>query len=243
MSEVKLLVQKVTKRFGGLTALSNVDAHIEEGELVGLIGPNGAGKTTLFNVICGFLKPDHGRIFLNGIDITEKKPHVICRMGLSRTFQLVRPFMRMSVLDNVMTGAYLHTSSREEAVRRALEALEKVGLYGKRDLLAANLTLIDKKRMELARALACEPTIMLLDELLAGLNPVEIDEAKELIKDIHSHGITICIIEHVMRAVMAICERIIVLDHGEKIAEGTPQEVVNNTKVVEAYLGRWASRA
>ena len=230
----------VTKYFGGLAAVKNVDFEVRKGEIVGLIGPNGAGKTTLFNVISGMLKPTSGSIVFEGEDITGLDPHRVCEMGIARTFQIVQPFLNMTVLENVMVGLLYgrRRMSVLDARSEALRILDFVGLREKSGMLARGLTLIDRKMLELARALATDPKLILLDEVLAGLNPVETEEAVKLIEGLRSElGITIFWIEHLMRAIMKAADRIIVLHHGEKIAEGTPEEVANNTRVIEAYLG------
>jgi branched-chain amino acid transport system ATP-binding protein len=232
--------EKVSKYFGGLAALSNVNFHIDEGEIVGLIGPNGAGKTTLFNLISGALVTKRGAIKFKDKKITGLKPHQICRLGLARTFQSVKIFANMPVLENVLLGASFGTPttmSTADAAREATESLEFLELSEVRATPARDLTLANQKRLEVARALATKPELLLLDELMAGLNPTEIAEAMELITKLRDKGITIFMIEHVMKAIMGICDRIIVLHHGEKIAEGTPQEIASNKKVVEVYLG------
>jgi len=230
----------VTKYFGGLAAVSNVDFHIDQGEVVGLIGPNGSGKTTLFNLISASLVPKPGIITFKGENITGKKPYQICRMGIARTFQTVKVFANMPALQNVLIGSFFGTSARvspAEAAREGTEALEFVGLSEVAATPAKDLTLANQKRLEVARALATKPELLLLDELMAGLNATEVSEAMELVKMIRDKGITVVMIEHVMKAIMGVCDRIMVLHHGEKIAEGTPQEIANSEKVVEVYLG------
>ncbi|RLI28268.1 ABC transporter ATP-binding protein [Candidatus Bathyarchaeota archaeon] len=221
----------VTKYFGGLAALKDVDFEIEEGEIVGLIGPNGSGKTTLLNCISGVLVPTSGRIYFLGQDITGLKPHKICKLGMGRTFQIPRPFMNMTVLENTMVCT---DGDRE----RALEAVRHVNLEEKINVLAKTLTFHERRRLEIARALAVNPKIILLDEVAAGLNPKEIVEFTGLIRKIRDElGITILWVEHVMKAIMTTAERIIVLNKGTKITEGTPKEVAENPEVIEAYLG------
>jgi branched-chain amino acid transport system ATP-binding protein len=230
----------VTRRFGGLTAVSNVDFYVEQGEIAGLIGPNGAGKTTLFNLISGALVPKPGTISFKGEKITGLKPHQICRRGVARTFQSVKVFANIPVFDNVLLGALFgapNNTSSEDAARQAVELLEFVGLSAVRGIPAKDLTLVNQKRLEVARALATKPELLLLDELMAGLNPPEVAQAMELVAKIRDKGITVFMIEHVMKAIMNVCDRIMVLHHGEKIAEGTPQEVANSKTVVEVYLG------
>jgi branched-chain amino acid transport system ATP-binding protein len=233
----------VTKYFGGLAAVSNVDFTVEQGEALGLIGPNGAGKTTLFNLISAALTPRSGTIRFKGKNITGLSPHKICRMGVARTFQLVKVFADMPVLNNVILGSYFGMSpgmSSKDAVREATELLEFVGLSAVRETPARDLTLANQKRLEVAGALATKPELLLLDELMAGLNPTEITQAMELVARIRDKGITIIMIEHVMKAIMNVCERIMVLHHGQKIAEGTPQEIATSEKVIKIYLGEKA---
>ena len=230
----------LTKYFGGLAAVSNVDFHVEEGEIVGLIGPNGAGKTTLFNLISGALVPKPGATKFKGENITGLKPHKICKMGVARTFQSVKIFANLPALENVLLGSLFGTPnsmSPADAAREATGLLEFVGLSAVRATPAKDLTLANQKRLEVARALATKPELLLLDELMAGLNPTETAEVMELVTRIRDQGITIFMIEHVMKAIMSVCDRIMVLHHGEKIAEGTPQEIAASKKVIEVYLG------
>jgi branched-chain amino acid transport system ATP-binding protein len=230
----------VTRFFGGLAAVSGVDFHVEPGELVGLIGPNGAGKTTLFNLISGALAPKAGIIRFKDQRISGLKPNRICKMGVARTFQSVKVFAGMPALENVKLGAMFGTRNSVSAVdadREATELLEFVGLSGVGAVRAGDMTLANQKRLEVARAMATQPELLLLDELMAGLNPTEITEAMELVSRIREEGTTVLMIEHVMKAIMSICDRIIVLHHGKKIAEGTPQEIATSRTVVEVYLG------
>jgi branched-chain amino acid transport system ATP-binding protein len=232
--------KRVTKYFGGLAALSNVNFHIDQGEIVGLIGPNGAGKTTLFNLISGAIATKSGAIRFKDERITGLKPHQICRLGVARTFQSVKIFANMPVLDNALVGSFFGAStsmSSADAAKEATESLEFVGLSAVRATPARDLTLANQKRLEVARALATKPELLLLDELMAGLTQTEMAEAMELVTKLRDKGITIFMIEHVMKAIMGICDRIMVLHHGEKIAEGTPQEIAANKTVVEVYLG------
>jgi len=232
--------QGVTKYFGGLAAVSDVDFHVDQGEIVGLIGPNGAGKTTLFGLISAALVPNSGTIKFKGEKITGLKPHTICRMGLARTFQSVKVFPDMPVISNVTLG--VHFGSRQkvtsaQAAQQATRLLEFVDLSGRATVPARDLTLVNQKMLEVARALATKPEIILLDEIMAGLNSTEIAQSMELVSKIRAQGITIFMIEHVMKAIMSVCDRIMVLDHGKKIAEGTPQEIATSKTVVEVYLG------
>jgi len=230
----------VTKYFGGLAAVSNVDFSVDQGEVVGLIGPNGAGKTTLFNLISAALVPKPGVIRFKGEKITGLKSCQICRRGVARTFQSVKVFANMSVLENVLLGSLFGCStgmSSADAAKEATGLLEFVGLSAVRATPAKELTLADQKRLEVARALATKPELLLLDELMAGLNPVELAQAMELVARIRDKGTTVFMIEHVMKAIMSVCDRIMVLHHGEKIAEGTPQEIATSRTVVEVYLG------
>ncbi|MGE4319673.1 MAG: ABC transporter ATP-binding protein [Deferribacterales bacterium] len=232
-----LEVKNVSKYFGGLAAVSDVSFSVKSNEILGIIGPNGAGKTTLFNVINGFYKPSKGDILLNGVSIGGKKPHQICQAGMARTFQIVKPLRRLSVFDNVVASAFLRAKSKQEAKQIAEEVLKFTELYEDRDTLSKGLPLGKRKRLEIARALATKPKLLLLDESFAGLNPAELDKSIEIIKKIKENGITIMIIEHHMKVIMSISDRIVVLTYGQKIAEGTPDEIRNNPQVVEAYLG------
>lgn len=231
----------VTRHFGGLAAVAEVDFYADQGEILGLIGPNGAGKTTLFNLISAALKPTSGKISYKGKDITGLPPYKICRLGVARTFQTVKVFPHVPVLRNVMVGSLFGTGRRiseAQALLKAEEALEFVDLSHLKDVPAGDLTLANQKRLEVARALATEPDLLLLDELMAGLTHTEIAEAMEDISTIRTRGVTVIMIEHVMHAIMGICDRIMVLDYGRKIAEGTPHEVASNEKVIEVYLGQ-----
>jgi len=230
-------VKGMTKRFGGLVAVDNVDMTVSEGEIVGLIGPNGAGKTTAFNLISGFLAPDEGTIFFDGNDIVGRKPHEVCHLGLSRTFQIVKPFPEMTVLDNVLMGAFRVSRHTAKAREKAGAVLERLGFADWAHRRAGELPVAGRKRLEIAKVLATEPKLILLDEVMAGLTPTEHDRMIEIVRLVRDSGITIVIIEHVMPVIMNLSDRIYVLHHGQLIANGRPEEVANNPTVIEAYLG------
>jgi branched-chain amino acid transport system ATP-binding protein len=232
-----LEVRGVTKAFGGLQAVRDLSFHLEAGELLGLIGPNGAGKTTAFNLVSGFLAPDRGDVRFRDRSIRGRPPHAICELGLARTFQIVRPFPGLSVLDNVKVGALVRHRRVAEARERARAVIDRVGLGPRAGMPAAGLTLSDRKRLELARALATEPVLLLLDEVMAGLTPTETTGMVDLIAGINRDGVSILLIEHNMRAVMALSRRMVVLSFGEKIAEGPPAAMASDPCVIEAYLG------
>jgi branched-chain amino acid transport system ATP-binding protein len=233
-----LEVDGLTRRFGGLAAVADVSFAVEEGEIVGLIGPNGAGKTTLFSVLSGSLPPSAGRVRFRGRDVTGWQAHQAARAGIGRTYQIVRMFRSMSVLENVLVGSYLRTASPRGARSGALAVLERVGLGKLAHAPAVNLPLALKRRLELARALATRPTLLLLDEVMSGLTPVESAEAVDLVRGLNDEGLTIILVEHVMEVVMPLSARVVVLDHGAKIAEGPPAAVSRDEVVIEAYLGR-----
>jgi len=232
-----LVIRNLSKRFGGLRAVQEVSFSVKEGETVALIGPNGAGKTTSFNLITGYYRPDAGSVSAFGQEVVGLRPHDICALGLARTFQVAKPFGGMTVLANVMTGAFLRDKHIDAAREKARAAIAFVGLAAKEHAAARDLTTIDQRRLEMARALATQPRLLLLDEVMAGLNPSEIDQAVALVGKLSQRGLTIVIVEHVMRAIMAVARHIVVLDHGQKIAEGTPKEIVENKEVIRAYLG------
>lgn len=232
-----LNVENLTKEFGGLRAVDALSLSIEKGQILGLIGPNGAGKSTAFNCIAGVYPPTAGRITFKGKSINNHKPWNLCQDGLARTFQIVKPFASKSVLYNVMVGSFATTGKRNVAKAKALAVLESLSFADKQNLRAGNLTIADRKRLEIARALATEPQLLLLDEVMAGLRPSEVDEMVEILKTLRDNGITIFVIEHIMRAIMALSDRIVVIQFGKKIAEGTPSEIANDEQVIKAYLG------
>lgn len=232
-----LTVDGVTKRFRGLTAVDGVSLSVEAGEIFAIIGPNGAGKTTLFNMIAGAMTPDSGAITFDGRRADGVAPHDLCMRGLARTFQIVRPFPALTVKENVVIGALLRAPDINAARATADEVLRRLDLHDKREALAKSLTLPDRKRLECARALATQPKVLLLDEVMAGLRPTEVDRIVAILREINRSGVTIILIEHVMRAVMALADRVHVLHHGATIAEGTPEEVVRHPRVLESYLG------
>lgn len=236
MSEI-LRIEHLSKHFGGLKAVNDFSMTVEKGEIHALIGPNGAGKTTLFNLISGFLTPSEGKIIFDGKNITNDKPYHLCSKGLVRTYQIVQPFRGMTTLDNVMVGGFTHTNHVSVAREKAMRALQIVKLDQKADVQARNLNLCEQKRLEVARALATEPKLIMLDEVMAGLNPTEVAEVMDIVLEIRNLGITIVIIEHIMQAVMSISDNITVLSFGQKIAEGVPSEIATNPEVISVYLG------
>ncbi len=232
-----LQLERVTKRFGGLTAVRDVTLAVSAGDLVGIIGPNGAGKTTLFNVIAGYYRPEEGRVLLEGRDVTGQAPHAICRLGLTRTFQIVKPFGNLSVADNVMIGSLTRVTSMRAARVDAERVIETCGLRAYAATPAKALPIGLRKRLEVARALATRPRLLLLDEVMAGLNPAEVAGMVELIRRLHADGLTLVVIEHIMAAMMRLAHRIVVLHHGELIAQGPPASVAGDRRVIDAYLG------
>lgn len=238
-----LEVHGITKRFGGLVAVNSLSVNVDSGHITALIGPNGAGKTTAFNVIAGFYQLNEGKVIFDGKDITNIRPDKICKLGLTRTFQVVRPFRGITILDNVMIGAYNRTNSDKVAREKAYEILKFMKMEKLSNQIASGLPIAGRKRLEIARALATEPKMILLDETMAGLRPMETDEIIEVVRDISRQGIAILLVEHVMKVVMSLAENVVVIHHGEKIAEGSPSEVVQNKLVIDAYLGEVAPDA
>jgi branched-chain amino acid transport system ATP-binding protein len=233
-----LSANKLSKSFGGLMAVDDLSFELEKGGILALIGPNGAGKTTVFNCLSGFLPPDEGEVYLEGKQLGGLQPFQICQMGMARTFQIVKPFLTISVLDNVMVGALAKEKSTSKAKKKSLEIIEFIGLSSWTHQEAQGLPLPLRKRLELARALATQPKVLLLDEVMAGLNPTEVDELIALLKEVNRQGVSIFLIEHVMRGVMALSKWVIVINYGIQIAEGSPEDVVKDEQVIEAYLGK-----
>jgi len=232
-----LRIENVSKRFGGLQAIGGVSAYLKEGEVVGLIGPNGAGKTTLFNLISGFIKPDQGAIEFEDRNITGLKPYQICRFGMTRTFQIVEPFKHLTVFENILVGALNKFDRYDFASDRAKEVIDRVGLARAFHRYGMDLNIVESKKLEIAKALSVQPKLLLLDEIMAGLNPTEVKQVTDLIMNLNKEHISFLVIEHNMRAIMEISERIIVLNYGEKIFEGSPADIMQDKGVVDAYLG------
>ncbi len=238
-----LQAHELTISFGGLTAVDRLSLTVEKGMILGIIGPNGSGKTTFFNLVTGMYAPDSGKVIFNGKNITGLRPHRIAQLGIGRTFQIPAPFSKMTVLQNVMVGTFIHASTMKAAKGKAWEILEMVRLDEKAEQQVVNVTLEDRKRLELARALATEPILLLLDEVMSGLTPAEAKAAIELIQTFRTQGLTMIIVEHVMDVILSLCDRVAVLNYGRKIAEDTPNQIVNNQEVIRAYLGeRYSAR-
>lgn len=232
-----LTVNGITKSFGGLQAVKEVTFQIQPGEIIGLIGPNGAGKTTVFNLVSGFLMPDQGKVIFKGRDLTALRPHAICQLGLTRTFQIVQPFKGLSIFENILIGALNKFGSYKRAAHKADEIIELVGFDRVHNRYGMDLNIVESKKLEIAKALSTEPSLLLLDEIMAGLNPTEVEQVLALLVSLNKSQITLLIIEHNMRAIMAVSQRIIVLNYGEKIYEGPTDQVINDRAVVDAYLG------
>jgi branched-chain amino acid transport system ATP-binding protein len=234
---VLLSVRKLTKRFGGLVAVNEISFDLHSGETLGIIGPNGAGKSTVFSLLTGFLPADGGEVSFGGASVLGLRPDQICQLGLARTFQIMQNFPALTTLENVMVGSFLRHKKARQAQEKAKEILDKVGLGAKAKVAAGDLTLLDQKRLEIAKVLATNPEVVLADETMAGLTPVEINEAVDLLLALRADGVTFILIEHVMQVIMSLSDRILVLHHGDKICEGTPTEVANDKRVIDAYLG------
>lgn len=241
--DILLEVDGLAKRFGGVQAVVDLSFRVREGEILGIIGPNGSGKTTTFNLITGFYRPDRGGVRFDGLDITGLPPYEVCARGICRTFQIAKPFRELTVLRNVVMGTLLRHADPVEAEGRATEVIRAVGLEGRTHTEAGNLTTIDQRRLEVARALGTAPRLLLLDETMAGLNPTEISEAMRLIRGLRDQGVTVVVVEHVMRAVMSLSDRIVVVDQGTKIADGDPKAISSDSRVIQAYLGAEYRRA
>ena len=237
MAKAILEVENLSKSFGGLKAVDHVSFQVQKGRILGLIGPNGAGKTTLFNLITGFLKPDGGNVYFHGQRITGLKPHKICQLGVARTFQVTRPFSKISAVENIATAALLRHPHREDSINQAFHIARRIGLEDEINKMASDLTIGNMKKLGFAQVLATEPEIVLLDEVVAGLNPSEIDEMLGIIRSVAKEGLTVIMVEHVMEAIMKVCNPVLVMDEGKLIAEGSPQEIAENEKVIKAYLG------
>lgn len=237
MSNNILEISGLTKNFGGLTAVSSLDLHIGQGEILALIGPNGAGKSTVFNMVAGVYAPSEGTVRFKDCVINGRKPWDLCKLGIARTFQIVKPFATKTVLYNVMVGAFLHAGTTARAREKAETVMATLGLDHLRDRLAGSLTIADRKRLEIAKALATDPELLLLDEVMAGLRPTEVDDMIAVIRSLRDRGVTVFVIEHIMRAVMALSDRVVVIQFGQKIAEGTPEAVTRDENVIKAYLG------